>query len=115
MAYTWLRQRTTETITHDEMMKLFQRHLLPVITICTVRESRIMYSSVRGVCSRWVSMLLVALVFLSELLCVDVKGLEGVNRQQHVSNVSLEKKKTPQMYKLTETKLDVKGIKISEI
>lgn len=37
-------------------------------------------------------MLLVALVFLSELLCVDGKGLEGVNRQQHVSNVSLEKK-----------------------
>lgn len=42
-----------------------------------------------SVCSRWVSLLLFALVLLPELLCVDVKGLEGVNRQQHVSNVSL--------------------------
>lgn len=38
-------------------------------------------------------MLLFALVFLSQLLCVDVKGLEGVNGEQHVSNVSLGKKK----------------------
>lgn len=41
--------------------------------------------------SRWVSLLLFALVFLSELLCVDVQGFEGVNGKQHVSNVSLEK------------------------
>lgn len=52
-----------------------------------------MDSSVRIVCSRWVSPLLFALVFLSQLLCVDVKGLEGVNGQQHVSNVSLGIKK----------------------
>ncbi len=43
--------------------------------------------------SRWVSLLLFALVFLSQLLCVDVKGLEGVYGQQHVSNVSLGNKK----------------------
>lgn len=41
-------------------------------------------------------MLLAALVFLSQLLGVDAEGFEGVNREQHISNVSLggKKKKT---------------------
>lgn len=44
-------------------------------------------------------MLYFALVFLSQLLCVDIKWLEGVNGQQHVSNVSLgEKKKMTQAF-----------------
>ena len=43
-------------------------------------------------------MLLCALVFLSQLLCVDVKGFEGVNGQQHVSNVSLGEKKMTQAF-----------------
>lgn len=42
---------------------------------------------------RWVPVLLFALVLLSQLLRVDVKRLEGVNGQQHVSNVSLWKRK----------------------
>lgn len=57
------------------------------------------YVSVRSVYSRWVPLLLFALVFLSQLLCVDVKGLEGVNGQQHVSNVSLGKKKMTQVFR----------------
>lgn len=51
------------------------RHMLPAV-IKTVIESR-----ERNVCSRWISLLLFALVFLSQLICVDVKGLEGVDGQ----------------------------------
>lgn len=39
---------------------------------------------------RWVAVLLSALVFLSQPVRVDVEGLEGVDRQQHVPNVSLQ-------------------------
>lgn len=39
---------------------------------------------------RWVAVLLSALVLLPQPVRVDVEGLEGVNRQQHVPNVSLQ-------------------------
>lgn len=54
-----------------------------------VKETQILWGNVL----RWVPMLLFALVFLSQLLRVDFKRLEGVNGQQHVSNVSLWKRK----------------------
>lgn len=49
-----------------------------------------METSVSSSHPRWVAVLLFALVFLSEPVRVDVEGLEGVNRQQHVPNVSLQ-------------------------
>lgn len=54
-----------------------------------VKETQILWGN--GL--RWVPMLLFALVFLSQLFRVDVKRLEWVNGQQHVSNVSLWKRK----------------------
>lgn len=84
MAYTWLKQRKTETT----------NLVIRIIGEICLQETEwdtcsIMYIYLTIVCSRWVSLLLFALVFYSKLFCVDCQGLEGVNRQQHVSDVSL--------------------------
>lgn len=64
-----------------------------------------MHSSVGVVSSRCVSVLLFALVSLSQLLCVDVKGREWVDGQQHVSDVSLGIKKMTVIQRISKLKI----------
>lgn len=88
MAYIWLKQRKTETT----------NLVIRIIGEICLQETEWDTCSVMSifltiVCSRWVSLLPFALVFYSNLFCVDCQGLEGINRQQHVSDVSLRVKK----------------------